>query len=96
MATVRVKGLSWTTGAGVRPLLPGEVHVWTWQPFPETAPVLSLSAHPSQAAPHQALAIESLSTAYAGTGQGGANFVVRNVSDTAVIEYVVFAASIGF
>jgi hypothetical protein len=98
MATVRVIGFSWATGAAglPAPLLPGEGHIWAWQPFPETAPVLSLSAHPSQTAPHQALAIESLSTAYAATGQGGANFIVRNVSDTPVVSYAVFAASIGF
>jgi hypothetical protein len=91
-------GFSWHTGSpGLpNPLLPGQAHVWAWQPFPATAPVLSLLAHPTQTAAVQALAVESLSTAYAATGQGAANFIVRNVSTTPVRGYAVFAASITF
>ena len=98
MATVQMTGFTWSTGAFELggPLLPGESHVYAWQPFSATAPVLSLAAHPTQTAARQALAIESLSTAYGATGQGAANFIVRNVSDTPVRGYGVFAASIGF
>jgi hypothetical protein len=100
MATVDLARFSWASGAPgplSGAMVPGEGHVWAWQPFLDfSGLVLGVSAHPSRAAHHQALAIESLSTAYASTGPAAVNFIVRNVSDTTVWNYSVFVSSVRF
>ena len=54
--------------------------------------VASVSAHPSQHYSVQALAVESLSTAYARTGPPAVNFIVRNVSTSGVRGYRFFVS----
>ncbi|MFF4346935.1 hypothetical protein [Streptomyces sp. NPDC001530] len=97
MATFRVYGpFNWSTLHD--PLLPGQAVAWSLGPFSPKifSGAISVSAHPSGANAHQALAIETLSTAYARDTVGGAatNFYVKNVSDTAVWAYRVFVGVI--
>jgi hypothetical protein len=94
-ATVRVFGpFSWVRPFGGNAFMPGEAHVWALGDLPGA--VYAVSAHPTNDAPVQALAVESLSTAYAQTGPAAVNFVVRNVSDTGVFSYRWFVAVIDF
>jgi hypothetical protein len=91
MATVRVYGpYTWVRPFGQNALLPGEAYVWS---LAVDGVVFAVTAHPTRDAPVQALAVESLSTAYAQTGPAAVNFIVRNVSTTGVFSYRWFVSA---
>ncbi|MFF1407677.1 hypothetical protein [Streptomyces sp. NPDC058294] len=97
LANIRCDGPhSWSTAHDA--LLPGQAHSWSIGPFDPHlhAGSLSVPAHPAGLESHQSLAVEGLATAYARDDIGGAaaNFLVRNVSDTAVWAYRIFVGII--
>jgi hypothetical protein len=65
VANVELYGPYWWLGPSDEPFMPGQEHVWAIGPFEEAGAVFSVSAHPIQTQDHQALALSSLSTAYA-------------------------------
>ncbi len=96
MATVRLLGpISWVQPQGQNGLLPDQSHVWAIE-IPGGGSVFSVSVHPTKDYAVQALAVESLSTAYAREGNPAVNFIVHNVSINGVGSYRMFISVIDF
>lgn len=88
MATVRVLGpFAWVRPFGKNYMMPGEGHSWAQEVPNGSQSVFSVSVHPRKEFAVQALAVESLSTAYGREGNPSVNFIVRNIGTEGVSIY---------